>query len=129
MPPASLAKLMTSAVVFDAVEAGRLSLDDSFVVSENAWREGGANSGGSTMFGSTGTFDGGGTSVGNSGNINVSNGSGGFSIYAGITCATHRFLNAIDVSGTLSSDCVQPAFSEQSAVAIGTSFPRDGPTL
>jgi D-alanyl-D-alanine carboxypeptidase (penicillin-binding protein 5/6) len=50
MPPASLAKLMTSAVIFDAVKAGKLSLDDEFVVSENAWRTGGATSGGSTMF-------------------------------------------------------------------------------
>jgi D-alanyl-D-alanine carboxypeptidase (penicillin-binding protein 5/6) len=50
MPPASLAKLMTAAVVFDAIKSGKLSLDDEFVVSENAWRTGGANSGGSTMF-------------------------------------------------------------------------------
>lgn len=50
MPPASLAKLMTSAVVFDALKSGKLSLDDEFAVSENAWRTGGANSGGSTMF-------------------------------------------------------------------------------
>jgi D-alanyl-D-alanine carboxypeptidase (penicillin-binding protein 5/6) len=50
IPPASLTKLMTSAVIFDAIEAGRLSMDDTFVVSENAWRKGGANSGGSTMF-------------------------------------------------------------------------------
>jgi D-alanyl-D-alanine carboxypeptidase (penicillin-binding protein 5/6) len=50
MPPASMAKLMTSAVVFDQVKSGKLSLDDEFVVSENAWRSGGATSGGSTMF-------------------------------------------------------------------------------
>jgi D-alanyl-D-alanine carboxypeptidase (penicillin-binding protein 5/6) len=50
MPPASMAKLMTMAVVFDSLETGRLSLDDEFLVSENAWRSGGANSGGSTMF-------------------------------------------------------------------------------
>jgi D-alanyl-D-alanine carboxypeptidase (penicillin-binding protein 5/6) len=41
---------MTSAVVFDQVKSGKLSLDDEFVVSENAWRSGGATSGGSTMF-------------------------------------------------------------------------------
>src|SRR4029079_13481705 len=41
MPPASLAKLMTSAVIFDAVKSGKLSLNDEFVVSENAWRKGG----------------------------------------------------------------------------------------
>jgi len=48
--PGSLAKLMTMEVVFDAVNSGRLSLDDTFVVSENAWRTGGAPSGTSTMF-------------------------------------------------------------------------------
>ena len=50
MPPASMAKLMTMAVVFHELKEGRLSLDDEFTISENAWRSGGANSGGSTMF-------------------------------------------------------------------------------
>jgi serine-type D-Ala-D-Ala carboxypeptidase (penicillin-binding protein 5/6) len=50
IPPASLAKLMTMEVVFNAIKAGRYTLDDKFVVSENAWRTGGAGSGGSTMF-------------------------------------------------------------------------------
>jgi D-alanyl-D-alanine carboxypeptidase (penicillin-binding protein 5/6) len=50
LPPASLAKLMTMAVVFDAVKQGRLNLEDAFVVSENAWRKGGAPAGGTTMF-------------------------------------------------------------------------------
>jgi D-alanyl-D-alanine carboxypeptidase (penicillin-binding protein 5/6) len=50
MPPASLAKLMTTAVIFDNLKSGKLSLNDEFSVSENAWRTGGANSGGSTMF-------------------------------------------------------------------------------
>lgn len=50
MPPASLAKLMTTAVIFDNVKSGKLSLNDEFSVSEHAWRTGGANSGGSTMF-------------------------------------------------------------------------------
>lgn len=49
-PPASLAKLMTMEVVFNAIKAGRLTLDDTFLVSEHAWRTGGAMSGGSTMF-------------------------------------------------------------------------------
>lgn len=48
--PGSLAKLMTMEVVFEAVKSGRLKLDDTFVVSENAWRTGGAPSGTSTMF-------------------------------------------------------------------------------
>ena len=55
MPPASMAKLMTVAVVFDAIKTGKLSLDTEFQVSENAWREGGANSGGSTMFAKLGS--------------------------------------------------------------------------
>lgn len=55
MPPASLAKLMTMAVVFDALQSGKLKLDDEFTVSENAWRTGGASSGGSTMFAKLGS--------------------------------------------------------------------------
>lgn len=50
IPPASLAKLMTMEVVFDALKSGGLSLTDTFFVSENAWRKGGTSSGGSTMF-------------------------------------------------------------------------------
>lgn len=50
VPPASLAKLMTMEVVFHALKTGSHTLDDTFMVSENAWRTGGANSGGSTMF-------------------------------------------------------------------------------
>ncbi|WP_258051833.1 D-alanyl-D-alanine carboxypeptidase family protein [Mesorhizobium sp. INR15] len=50
MQPASMAKLMTMEVVFNAVKSKRLTLDDTFVVSENAWRKGGAPSGTSTMF-------------------------------------------------------------------------------
>ena len=50
VPPASLAKLMTMEVVFHAIRTGRLTLDDEFVVSENAWRTGGEMSETSTMF-------------------------------------------------------------------------------
>lgn len=50
IPPASLAKLMTMEVVFSQLKSGKLKLQDKFFVSENAWRKGGANSGGSTMF-------------------------------------------------------------------------------
>lgn len=49
-PPASLAKMMTMEIVFDAVKSGRLSLDTEFPVSEHAWRTGGAPSRTSTMF-------------------------------------------------------------------------------
>lgn len=50
LQPASMAKLMTVAVVFDELQRKRLSLDDEFFISERAWRDGGAASGGSTMF-------------------------------------------------------------------------------
>ncbi|MHA1560466.1 MAG: D-alanyl-D-alanine carboxypeptidase family protein [Alphaproteobacteria bacterium] len=55
MPPASMAKLMTMFIVFEALRDGRLSLDDEFDISENAWRKGGAPSGTSTMFAEFGT--------------------------------------------------------------------------
>jgi D-alanyl-D-alanine carboxypeptidase (penicillin-binding protein 5/6) len=48
--PASLAKLMTAEYVFHEIKEGRLKLTDEFMVSENAWRKGGAPSHGSTMF-------------------------------------------------------------------------------
>ena len=54
-PPASLAKLMTMEVVFNAIKLGRLTLDDEFLVSENAWRTGGAPSRTSTMFAELGS--------------------------------------------------------------------------
>jgi D-alanyl-D-alanine carboxypeptidase (penicillin-binding protein 5/6) len=42
MPPASMSKLMTLAVLFDAIKAGEISLDTEFYVSERAWRTGGS---------------------------------------------------------------------------------------
>ncbi len=50
MAPASMSKLMTVYMLFERLRDGSLSLDDTFRVSENAWRLGGAKSGGSTMF-------------------------------------------------------------------------------
>ncbi|MEO1207571.1 MAG: D-alanyl-D-alanine carboxypeptidase family protein [Pseudomonadota bacterium] len=49
-PPASMSKLMTLAVMFRALREGTLKMDDTFPVSENAWRNGGAPSGTSAMF-------------------------------------------------------------------------------
>ena len=49
-PPASMSKLMTLAIVFRELKAGRLKLEDEFKVTEHAWRTGGAPSGGSAMF-------------------------------------------------------------------------------
>lgn len=48
--PASLAKLMTVEMAFSAIKTGRFTPDSTFVVSEHAWRTGGAPSGTSTMF-------------------------------------------------------------------------------
>jgi D-alanyl-D-alanine carboxypeptidase (penicillin-binding protein 5/6) len=48
--PASLAKLMTLEYLFNEIKQGRVKLDDEYIISENAWRKGGAPSHGSTMF-------------------------------------------------------------------------------
>ncbi len=50
MPPASMAKLMTIEVVFNALKTGQLTFNSTFSISEDVWKRGGANSGGSTMF-------------------------------------------------------------------------------
>ena len=50
MPPASMTKIMTAFMVFEALESGQITLDTEFPVSEEAWRRGGAKSGSSTMF-------------------------------------------------------------------------------
>lgn len=49
MPPASMSKMMTVLMVAEALQAGRITLDTRFSVSENAWRHG-AMSDGSHMF-------------------------------------------------------------------------------
>ena len=48
--PASLSKLMTAEVVLNEIKQGRLTQADTFIVSENAWRKGGAPSHTSSMF-------------------------------------------------------------------------------
>jgi D-alanyl-D-alanine carboxypeptidase (penicillin-binding protein 5/6) len=50
VPPASMSKLMTMIMVFEGLKAGKLSLDQEILISEQAWRRGGAASGGSTMY-------------------------------------------------------------------------------
>jgi len=49
-PPASMSKLMTTEVVLHAIAEGKLKYEDEMTISENAWRKGGAPSGGSAMF-------------------------------------------------------------------------------
>lgn len=51
-PPASMTKLMTMELVFQALQKKKLFLDQEILISTNAWRKGGAPSGGSTMFAS-----------------------------------------------------------------------------
>tara|TARA_A100001011_G_scaffold399131_1_gene506385 strand:+ start:83 stop:1234 length:1152 start_codon:yes stop_codon:yes gene_type:complete len=46
--PASMTKIMTTIIAFDLIKKNRLSLDDKFVISENAWRL--SQSGYSSMF-------------------------------------------------------------------------------
>ena len=46
--PASMTKIMTAIVAFELIESGDLSLDDKFLVSENAWRL--SSAGYSSMF-------------------------------------------------------------------------------
>ncbi len=46
--PASMTKIMTSIIAFELIEKGDLSMDDKFMVSENAWRL--SQSGYSSMF-------------------------------------------------------------------------------
>jgi serine-type D-Ala-D-Ala carboxypeptidase (penicillin-binding protein 5/6) len=48
--PASLAKLMTAEFVFNELSQGNITLEDQVVISENAWRTGGAPSRTSSMF-------------------------------------------------------------------------------
>jgi serine-type D-Ala-D-Ala carboxypeptidase (penicillin-binding protein 5/6) len=48
--PASLAKLMTLEFLFNEIKQGRVKPEDEYIISENAWRKGGAPSHGSTMF-------------------------------------------------------------------------------
>lgn len=54
-PPASMSKLMTVYLAFDAIKQGELQLDDEVIVSDDAWRAwnkdtGTIGRGGSTMF-------------------------------------------------------------------------------
>jgi D-alanyl-D-alanine carboxypeptidase (penicillin-binding protein 5/6) len=55
MHPASMSKLMTLSMLFDALKAGTVKLTDEFPISEHAWRAGGAASGSSTMFAQVGS--------------------------------------------------------------------------
>lgn len=48
--PASMTKLMTLAVLFKALKDGKVKPEDELLMSENAWRTGGAPSGTAAMF-------------------------------------------------------------------------------
>jgi D-alanyl-D-alanine carboxypeptidase (penicillin-binding protein 5/6) len=49
-PPSSLAKLMTAEIIFNEIAQGRLTRDTEMMISEDAWRRGGASSRTSSMF-------------------------------------------------------------------------------
>src|SRR3954453_18041306 len=49
-PASSMMTLMTLELVFHAIQQGEVKLTDQYIVSENAWRRGGAPAGGPTMF-------------------------------------------------------------------------------
>ncbi|HUS98478.1 MAG TPA: D-alanyl-D-alanine carboxypeptidase family protein [Hyphomicrobiaceae bacterium] len=49
VPPASMSKLMTLAIIFKTLKAGQIRLEDEFMMSVHAWRTGGAPSRTSAM--------------------------------------------------------------------------------
>jgi D-alanyl-D-alanine carboxypeptidase (penicillin-binding protein 5/6) len=55
VPPASMSKIMTMLMVFERLQQKRLKLTDRFIISEDAWRRGGAPSRGSTMYAEVGS--------------------------------------------------------------------------
>ena len=50
LPPASLAKMMTTYITSKEIEENRLKENDLVLISDNAWELGGAKTDGSTMF-------------------------------------------------------------------------------
>src|SRR5260221_1810208 len=48
--PASMSKMMTMIMVFEALKAGTLKPDQEIVITDDAWKRGGSSSGGSTMY-------------------------------------------------------------------------------
>ena len=50
MAPASMTKIMTANMIFEALKEGTITMDTEFRVSEEAWRRGGDASGSSTMY-------------------------------------------------------------------------------
>ena len=42
LPPASITKVMTLLLIFEAIERGQITWDETVIVSENAWRMGGS---------------------------------------------------------------------------------------
>jgi D-alanyl-D-alanine carboxypeptidase (penicillin-binding protein 5/6) len=55
MSPASTTKILTAEVIFSLLASGKLSLEDSFPISQHAATEGDAESGGSSMFAEAGS--------------------------------------------------------------------------
>jgi serine-type D-Ala-D-Ala carboxypeptidase (penicillin-binding protein 5/6) len=49
-PPASLVKLLTAEIAFDALAKGEITAEQEIQITENVWRRGGAPSGGAAMY-------------------------------------------------------------------------------
>lgn len=49
-PPASIVKLLTAEVIFDALARGEITADQELPITEAVWRRGGAPAGGSAMY-------------------------------------------------------------------------------
>jgi D-alanyl-D-alanine carboxypeptidase (penicillin-binding protein 5/6) len=49
-PPASLVKLLTAEIVFDALAKGEISMEQELPITETVWRRGGAPAGGAAMY-------------------------------------------------------------------------------
>jgi D-alanyl-D-alanine carboxypeptidase (penicillin-binding protein 5/6) len=56
MSPASMTKIMTAHMVFDALKNGVITPDTKYLVSNEAWKRGGVSSGSSTMFLEAGSY-------------------------------------------------------------------------
>jgi hypothetical protein len=74
-------------------------------------------------WGPLGGSSGSGAPGGSAGSLQVNGGSGSLAAYPGLTCASHKWVNALDATGALTSDCVQPGFGDLSGVAANSQIP------
>lgn len=82
----------------------------------------------SGAWGPLGGSSGSGAPGGATGSLQVNGGSGSFAAYPGLTCASHKWINALDATGALTTDCVQPTFGDLSGVATNSQIPSPSTT-